>query len=114
NVIIVILQRLELGFKLLVFYETGAVVTLIRRNRHQMPAKDDALHPDRVRNQLLDDLLHVFKSAAFAVPPAERDADQWRDSPVFKANRPIEEPGIPRIDGAMSGQHAHRANEQLE
>jgi len=54
NVIIIIPERLQLGFNPLIFDETRPVVTPEHRNRNQVPTKDNALQPGRMRNQLLD------------------------------------------------------------
>ena len=42
NVIVVIPERLQLGFDPFVFDEAGTVVTLEHRNRNEVPTKDHA------------------------------------------------------------------------
>jgi len=56
-VVVISWEVLQVGFELLVFCETGPVVTVIRRNRDEVLAQDDALHPDRVWEQALDGCL---------------------------------------------------------
>src|ERR1035437_3359121 len=43
------------------------VVTVVRRNRGEVPAQNDALHPGRVWKQAPDGCFHVFEPAVFAV-----------------------------------------------
>jgi len=53
-----------------------------------------------------------FISSSLPCSPYHRQSVMQSNDATSQANGPIEEPGIPRFDLSMSGEHANRADEQ--